>query len=149
MGNSHTPNPKKTPCNVEIIGNLGELVEQIRDDSFSKVEINHDATDNPHEDSEKEISDSIEVKVESVEPTEHLDKGCFRKVGMSEERSSKSKDINDRNYFSGDETCHDTQSKLHETNERKDNEYFELETRVMPTKLYESRTSLRKGKEAS
>ena len=66
-----------------------------------------------------------------MEPTEHLDEGCLRKVGMSEERSSKCKDKDKRNDFSGDEDCHDTQNKLleiFETNERKDIESFEGKT---------------------
>ena len=59
---------------VETIGELIESVEQSRDDNLSEVEIYYDATDNPHEDSEREINNSTEVKVKSVEPTEHLDK---------------------------------------------------------------------------
>ena len=81
--------------------------------------------------------------MKSVEPIEHLDKGCFREAGMSKERSSKSKDKNEKNDFSGDKVCHDTQNRfleIFEINERKDIESFEGKTdpQIMSTRPDES-----------
>ena len=128
---------------IETIGELIESGEQFRDDNLSEVEIHYDATDNPHEDSEREINNSTEVMVKSMGPTEHRDEGCFRKVGMSEERSSKSRYKNEENNCSKDTDCRDTKNKclgVSKINEGKAIESFEGGTkpRVMPTRPDES-----------
>ena len=99
----------KNACLNKVIG---ESVEQNRDDSFSGVEIYYNATDKPHGDSEKEISNSIEDKEESLEPIEQLNEGCFRKLGMRKGRLSKAIDKGKRYDLSRD---HNTQIEISET----------------------------------